>query len=183
MAMVLHYYGEEDITPLETAAFAVENSYRTRSNGTSWAFFGDVASEYDLDFKQTASSVEALEWMNTKEDPLIICSMGPGLWTSQGHFIVLWDVEDGVAHINDPASTKPERETNSFNTVASQCKQYFCFEQKLSKINEQELLNQFENKPIYIAFEKQNKDINTYSYQPISFWAIHKNIFGNNIIT
>lgn len=183
MAMVLHYYGEEDITPVETAEFAVENYHRTRSNGTSWAFFEDVANEYDLDFKQTASSVEALEWMNTKEDPLIICSMGPGLWTRQGHFIVLWDVEDGVAHINDPASTKPERETNSFKKVASQCKQYFCFEQKLPKINEQELLSQLTNRSIYAIFEKQDKNSVPYIKQPVHFWIIHKNIFGNNIIT
>ena len=98
--------------------------------------------------------------------------MGPGLWTTQGHFIVLWDVEDGVAHINDPASTKPERETNSFDTVASQCKQYFCFEQKLPKINEQELLNQFTN---VSTFGKQDK--------PIHLWTIHKNIFDTNIIS
>jgi len=65
--------------------------------------------------------------MNTQEDPLVICSMGPGLWTSEGHFIVLWDVENGVAHINDPASTKQSRTENSYNYMASQCKQYFCF--------------------------------------------------------
>ena len=64
-----------------------------------------MANEYDLEFIQTASSVEALEWMNTQEDPLVICSMGPGLWTRQGHFIVLWNVENGIAYINDPAST------------------------------------------------------------------------------
>ena len=97
---------------------------------------------------------------------------------------MLWDVEDGVAHINDPASTKPERETNSFKKVASQCKQYFCFEQKLPKINEQELLSQLTNRSIYIAFEKQDKDSVNYFSQPVHFWIIHnKNIFGNNLIT
>jgi hypothetical protein len=68
--------------------------------------------------------------MNTQEDPLVICSMGPGLWTSAGHFILLWDVEDGIAHINDPASTKQSRTENSYNYMASQCRQYFCFNKK-----------------------------------------------------
>lgn len=130
MAMVLNYYIDESITPLQTSIFALENNHRTRYDGTSWAYFGDMANEYDLEFLQTASSVEALEWMKKQEDPLVICSMGPGLWTSAGHFIVLWDVEDGVAHINDPASTKKSRTENSYNYMASQCKQYFCFNKK-----------------------------------------------------
>ena len=71
--------------------------------------------------------------MNTQEDPLIICSMGPGLWTKQGHFIVLWDIENGIAHINDPASTSQPRTENSYKYMASQCKQYFCFNRPLPK--------------------------------------------------
>ena len=105
MAMVLNYYVDNSITPIQTAIYAVENHHRTSGNGTSWGYFGEMANEYDLEFIQTASSVEALEWMNTQEDPLVICSMGPGLWTRQGHFILLWNVENGVAYINDPAST------------------------------------------------------------------------------
>ena len=65
--------------------------YETEANIFD-GYFEDMANEYDLEFLQTASSVEALEWMNTQEDPLVICSMGPGLWTREGHYIVLWDV-------------------------------------------------------------------------------------------
>ena len=133
MAMVLNYYIDSTITPLQTIKFALDNHHRTENDGTSWAYFEDMANEYDLDFLQTASSVEALDWMNTKNDPLIICSMKPGLWTSRGHFILLWDVEDGIAYINDPASTKQSRIENSYNYMASQCRQYFCFDQPLSK--------------------------------------------------
>ena len=142
MAMVLNYYVDDSITPIQTAIYAVENHHRTSGNGTSWGYFGEMANEYDLEFIQTASSVEALEWMNTQEDPLVICSMGPGLWTRQGHFIVLWDVENGVAHINDPASTSQPRTENSYNYMASQCKQYFCFnlEPKPQIVIEEELI-------------------------------------------
>ena len=127
MAMVLNYYVDDSITPIQTSIFALENNHRTRYGGTSWGYFQDMAQEYDLEFLQTASSVEALEWMNTQEDPLVICSMKPGLWTRSGHFILLWKVEDGIAYINDSASTKPERLENSYKYMASQCKQYFCF--------------------------------------------------------
>ena len=127
MAMVLNYYIDNTITPIQTAIYAMENNHRTRNDGTSWEYFEDMANEYDLEFLQTASSVEALEWMKTQEDPLVICSMGPGLWTQEGHYILLWDVQDGIAHINDPMSTEEKRTENSYKYMASQCKQYFCF--------------------------------------------------------
>lgn len=153
MAMVLNYYVDETITPLQTSIFALENNHRTRYDGTSWAYFGDMANEYDLEFLQTASSVEALEWMKKQEDPLVICSMGPGLWTSAGHFIVLWDVEDGVAHINDPASTKKSRTENSYNYMASQCKQYFCFNKPLPK---EELIQEVSVESSIITLDKSS---------------------------
>jgi hypothetical protein len=141
MAMVLNYYISDEITPLHTAEFALENNYRTARQGTSWLYFSAMADEYDLEFLQTASSKEALEWMKTKEDPLVICSMTPGLWTSRGHYILLWNVEDGVAHINDPASEKQERIENLYKYMASQCKQYFCFNK--SSFNNELCANSF----------------------------------------
>lgn len=136
MAMVLNYYIDDSINPADTAVYAVKNGYRTYSEGTTWQYFGDMAKKFDLEFLQTASSVEALEWMETKEDALIVCSMGPGLWTSRGHFIVIWDVENNIAYINDPASEKDNRIKNSYRTVSNQCRQYFCFNKKVEVIEE-----------------------------------------------
>lgn len=127
MAMVLNYYVDSEITPLQTAEYALENNHRTRNQGTSWGYFEDVAKEYDLEFFQTSSSKEALEWMENRDDALIICSMRRGLWTSGGHYILLWNVEDGIAYINDPNSTKKSHIENSYSYMASQCRQYFCF--------------------------------------------------------
>ena len=140
MAIVLNYYIDNSITPLQTALYAMNNGYRTYQNGTSWLYFETIADEYDLEFLQTSSSKEASNWMNTKDDPLIICSMGPGLWTNNGHFIVLWKIENNMAYINDPASVAEERNKNSYNKLVSQCKQYFCFNKtKKKKIEEIQL--------------------------------------------
>ena len=133
MAMVLSYYTKDDsITPSQTAKFSLENNHRTAYNGTSWSFFADMADEYnlDLEFLQTGSADEAFNWMLGKEDPLVICSMSPGIWTNGGHFILLWKVFDnGETHINDPNSTADYRIVNTFTNVRNQCRQYFCFNQ------------------------------------------------------
>lgn len=128
MAMVLNYYIDNSITPLQTAMFAMANNHRTRHKGTSWSYFEDMANEYGLEFLQTASSSEALDWITNKEDALVVCSMGSGLWATSGHFILLWDVdEEGNAYINDPISTEYNRLVNKYDFMASQCRQYFCF--------------------------------------------------------
>ena len=162
-AMVVHYYADDSVTPVDLADFAINNGHRTYSNGTAWSFFGDVADEYDLDFLQTASSSEALEWMKTQEDPLVVCAMGRGLWTNGGHFILLWDVQDGVAHINDPFSTADYRTTNYYSTVASQCYQFFCFDRPEEKKVYQPIKPAFlfnsNNLSFFIIQQKNNKPL------------------------
>ena len=131
LAMVLNKYIDKDITPVEAASFSVKNNHRTRNQGTSWTLFSDAAEKYDIEFYQTASSVEAKEWMKNNPNGLIICSMKKGNWTNGGHFILLWkiDEEDNV-YINDPNSIEKNRLFNNFKNLSSQCKQYFCFNKK-----------------------------------------------------
>ena len=59
-----------------------------------------------------------------KQGYYLIALMGKGLWTSSGHFVVVW-WEDGKVHINDPASTKPARITGDLTTFKSQVKYYW----------------------------------------------------------
>lgn len=160
MAMVLNYYIDESITPIETSEFALENNHRTKHNGTAWTYFEDIAEKYNLDFLQTASSAEALDWMNTQTDALIICSMGPGLWTKSGHFILLWNIENDIAYINDPASTKKTRIENSYKYLTSQCKQYFCFNKDQSLSSQEEFINTIILLEKNVCFKSFNDFIN-----------------------
>lgn len=59
-----------------------------------------------------------------KQGYYLIALMGKGLWTSSGHFVVVW-WEDGKVHINDPASTKSARLTGDLTTFKSQVKYYW----------------------------------------------------------
>lgn len=134
MAMTLNYYIDESITPLQTAIYA-DDKQHVSSKGTGWDYFEQMAKEYNLEYLQTNSAQTAKQWMAEKNNPLIICSMKRGLWTNGGHFILLWNIDenDNVC-INDPASIKQERMFNTFYKLSSQCKQYFCFNQKEQEI-------------------------------------------------
>ena len=133
MAMVLDYYINDNaglITPSQTANFSLENNHRTSYQGTSWRFFEGMADEYNLDFMQTGSASEAYNWMTTQSNPLVICSMRPGIWTNGGHFILVWKIlpeQNDEVYINDPNSMKQHKTVNKWYNVRNQCKQYFCF--------------------------------------------------------
>ena len=135
MAMVIHYYADETITPIETSNYSMEHGYRTYNNGTAHGFFGSMANKYDIEYADTYSSAEAVEWMETKSDPLIICSMGRGIWTNNGHFILVWNIDDDHnVYINDPGSTQEHRLKNSLANLTNSSKRYFCFNKNKESI-------------------------------------------------
>ena len=50
----------------------------------------------------------------------IICAMGPGDFTSSGHYIVLVGVEDGLLRVNDPNSRENSGKLWKFEDIESQ---------------------------------------------------------------
>jgi hypothetical protein len=86
-AMVVATYCDPKITPVEMADWSVAHGYRTKTNGTAWGLFAGVAKEYGLTFLQTYGNSAALSCI--QDGGIVVCIMGPGLWTSGGHFI-LW---------------------------------------------------------------------------------------------
>ena len=54
--------------------------------------------------------------------------MGKGLWTSSGHYVLVWKVEGDVVFINDPASTRSSRTRGDWNLFRQQVKYYWVIE-------------------------------------------------------
>jgi len=54
----------------------------------------------------------------------MIALMKKGLWTSGGHYIVIWWADNKI-RINDPASTKTERLNGDPDTFFSQAKYFW----------------------------------------------------------
>ena len=58
---------------------------------------------------------------------LIICAVGPGDFTDEGHFIVIREISDGMLTINDPFSKANSRKKWDYNTVAPQVLQVWTY--------------------------------------------------------
>lgn len=100
--------GDNRITPFQVAKYAGENGYYVEGTGTAWSLmtegceaFGIMGTEISLDKTVIFSKLE--------NGYPIICSVGPGDFTSSGHFIVLVSVEDGKIKVNDPNSKERSR--------------------------------------------------------------------------
>lgn len=97
--------GDATLTPKKMADFSVQEGYYTEDNATDWNLMQAGASKLGLRVIQMDTwSKSAIQEQLRAGHPLI-CSMGPGDFTSQGHFIVLVDLaEDGSVIVNDPNS-------------------------------------------------------------------------------
>ena len=124
MADIMATWIDKTITPVEMCQYALKHGYRTANSGTAWGFFKSIAAAYGFSgFVQTKSMATAREAL--KNGALVVASMGPGYWTSGGHYICLWKTDDTYMYANDPASgTRKKQKLAQFE---KERKQFFIF--------------------------------------------------------
>lgn len=95
---------------------------------------------YEVAIRNGWIKCDMLNWTNTYGKPdhtnhakalamlqagyYLIALMNKGLWTSSGHFVVVWWADNKI-HINDPASTRKVRTEGDPGTFRSQVKYYW----------------------------------------------------------
>ena len=127
LSMVAIYYnGWNNNDPLAIAKYADANGYYVEGSGSAWTLmsqacvnFGLNASEVILDENAMAKALE--------EGKPIICAMGPGDFTDNGHYIVLTGYENGAFTIHDPNSCINSARTWTFSELKSQIKNIWSF--------------------------------------------------------
>ena len=126
MAMVLRSYGN-NVTPIDTSQYALQNGFRTANSGTSWGFFPSIGSKYGLTThslgKDASGAIDELE----KGNP-VIASMGPNTFTKGGHYIVLSGLtEDGRVLVNDPGKVSRSNVSYDPSVFAKEGKNFWSF--------------------------------------------------------
>jgi hypothetical protein len=99
----LYVTGDASLSPGRIIEFSKENSYCVYGSGSSWTLISEGGEKLGLDVTELPL-VESLITDNLKDGHPIICIMGPGDFTTSGHFIVMTSYEDGKIKINDPNS-------------------------------------------------------------------------------
>lgn len=111
------------ITPSEMGDLFVQYGYRSANNGTYWSAFRWVADVFDIGYQECSSLDTAVDLV--RNNNYVIASVGNGLFTTGGHFIVIVGIDRDTLEIFDPylysgkfdTSTRRGKVTVSGNTV------------------------------------------------------------------
>lgn len=92
------------INPLVVSNYAYENGYYVDGVGSSWSLISEGAKHFGLNSQELPLSKSSI-LSTLKEGYPIIVTVGPGTFTSTGHFLVLTGLtDDGKITVNDPNS-------------------------------------------------------------------------------
>ena len=113
--------GDDSLTPAFMADFSLENGYYDfqSGSGTYWSLMYDGGSLLGLDVTEIPLDEEMLI-DNLEAGNPVICIMGPGVFTREGHFIVIAGYQDGKYIINDPNSIANSRKRWEFEEFSDQ---------------------------------------------------------------
>ncbi len=96
--------GNTTVTPKTVADYSFKNSFYVNGVGSSWQLISKGASYFGLKSKEIPLSKSSILSSLKRGNPVIV-TVGPGTFTSSGHFLVLTGVDnDGRIKINDPNS-------------------------------------------------------------------------------
>lgn len=117
---------DENVTPDVIGQFAMEQGYYVYGTGTSWELMTAAAGAYGINV-----SILGLDRQIMKDSldcgHLLIASMGPGDFTTSGHFIVIYGYNDEGFFVNDPNSKKRSNEVWNFETLRSQIRNLWVY--------------------------------------------------------
>ena len=118
--------GRDDLDPAAMADFSERGGYTT-DGMTAWALMTDGAAELGLVSEELSASAGTVREALLAGRP-VICSVGPGDFTTTGHFIVLSGLtENGEVIVHDPNSAERSAHPWDLERVLGQCLNLWAF--------------------------------------------------------
>lgn len=99
--------------------WAIDNGYCVAGSGSLWTLISEGGEKLGLDITEIPLD-ENRALNNLEAGNPIICIMGPGDFTSKGHFIVLTGLQDGKIKINDPNSFANSEKLWTWSEISDQ---------------------------------------------------------------
>lgn len=111
--------GNTDWNPKAVADYAVSAGYCTENDGTAWALMTDGCRAMGL-VSEAVPLDESAMAQALARGKRIIASVGPGDFTTKGHFIVLCGYDGEMFSIRDPFSRSNSEKTWSYERLSGQ---------------------------------------------------------------
>lgn len=117
---------DEALTPQKIALYAMDNGFYVEGTGTAWALMTAYPPQCGVNVREMhmeeSALKTALDW-----DQILICAMGPGDFTTAGHFIVIYDYDEEGFYVNDPNSIVRSGQKWPYETLKGQIKNIWAF--------------------------------------------------------
>lgn len=127
LSMVAIYLsGDTSMNPRVMGEFSTEHGYASEGNGSAWALFSEGGKELGFDVTEIPLSCQRV-MDNLEVGNPIVAIMGPGDFTTGGHFIVLAGSEDGKIRINDPNSRENSEKLWDYDEISDQIRDLWVF--------------------------------------------------------
>ena len=127
LSMVAVYVtGNIKYTPKMIADFAMKNGYADEENGSAWSLISEGGKQLGMQVIEIPLDEQRVK-DNLEVGNPIICVVGPGDFTTQGHFIVLTKYKDGKVSVNDPNSKENSHKQWSYSQLAPQIKAMWAY--------------------------------------------------------
>lgn len=125
--VVIGLTGDLSKNPRAVAEFSEQCGYLDRTNNsTRWTLMSEGARQLGLDSREIPLSESGMVRELSEGHP-IICCMGPGDFTTQGHFIVLDRFRNGGFSVRDPNSRERSGKTWSYQVLKPQIRDLWAF--------------------------------------------------------
>ena len=118
--------GDRTATPYAVAQYAQEMGYYVDGVGTSWELMSAGGAQFGVTARELPLSQSVMENALEAGEP-IVCSVGPGDFTTSGHFIVLAGVEGGKFQVRDPNRRSTSEKLWDYDTLAGQITNLWAF--------------------------------------------------------
>lgn len=122
-AMVVATLRDKNVKPPKAASWAVSQGYLSPHDGTYWGFFKPYLASYKIPCIQTDSVSAAIDAL--KRNYMVITSVGNGIWTSGGHFILAYGIVGNKVKIHDPNSEAGYRELANLSNYRNEAVQFW----------------------------------------------------------
>lgn len=120
LAMVGYYLtGDENMSPDQIAKFAQSSGYYEAGYGSSWTLISEGAQELGLTVQELPLVEKKITDALEHGTPVIL-ALGPGSFTTTGHYIVLTGTQDGLFQVNDPNSLERSQKLWSYEELEGQ---------------------------------------------------------------
>ena len=111
----------DNVTPDKIAAYSLEKKYYVKDVGTAWKLLDEFPTLYGLTVEHPTLKEESMK-AELDEGKVLICSVKKGVFTAEGHFIVIYGYDETGFMVNDPKCVARSNQTWDYSEFGNQLK-------------------------------------------------------------